>query len=176
MLRDARARTAQPPWRAGPKPSSPRGPGRTAGTTPATSDPLDMTTERADLYVTLGVRPSATQAEISHAYRALLRRYHPDTRPDDESQNATSDAALQHVLAAYTVLHDPRQRADYDRRRRPPAPQHRRTRATPGGSTVILGTITTTRPTGLSPLEPAATPPTAITILDLLRAILDAPS
>jgi len=72
MLRDARARTAQPPWRAGPKPSSPRGPGRTAGTTPTTSDPLDMTTERADLYATLGVRPSATQAEISHAYRALL--------------------------------------------------------------------------------------------------------
>ena len=121
MLRDARARTAQPPWRAGPKPSSPRGPGRTAGTTPATSDPLDMTTERADLYATLGVRPSATQAEISHAYRALLRRYHPDTRPDDESQNATSDAALQHVLAAYTVLSDPARRADYDRERTPPS-------------------------------------------------------
>jgi len=72
-----------------------------------------MTTERADLYATLGVRPSATQAEISHAYRALLRRYHPDTRPDDESQNATSDAALQHVLAAYTVLSDPATRQRY---------------------------------------------------------------
>lgn len=72
-------------------------------------------TKRPDLYAILGVAPSATQAEISQAYRALLRRHHPDTRaPDDESQGVVSDAALQQVLAAYTVLHDPARRADYD--------------------------------------------------------------
>jgi curved DNA-binding protein CbpA len=84
-----------------------------------------MTTERANLYAILGVSPHATQAEISHAYRALLRQHHPDTRgPADEPQNALSDAALQQVLAAYTMLGDPARRADYDRelrsRSRPP--------------------------------------------------------
>jgi hypothetical protein len=34
-----------------------------------------MTTERPDLYAILGITPHATQAEISHAYRALLRRH-----------------------------------------------------------------------------------------------------
>lgn len=80
-----------------------------------------MRSERPNLYAILGVTPQATQAEISHAYRALLRRHHPDTRPDDESQNATSDAALQHVLAAHTVLSDPARRADYDRELTPPS-------------------------------------------------------
>jgi curved DNA-binding protein CbpA len=80
-------------------------------------------TKRPDLYAILGVPPSATQAEISHAYRALLRRHHPDTRdPHDELQRAVSDAALQQVLAAYTVLHDPDRRAAYDQENEPPAP------------------------------------------------------
>jgi len=127
-----------------------------------------------DHYTILGVDPDATDAQITHAYRVLLRRHHPDTRGATNGDDAAAeDTQLQHVLAAYTVLHDPRQRADYDRYRRPPAPQHRRTRATPGSHAVILGTITTTRPTGLTPVEPADTPPTAATILDLLRAILD---
>jgi len=75
-----------------------------------------MTTRQPDLYAILGVPPSATAAEISYAYRALLRRHHPDTRGPDEQANSTgSDTALQHVLAAYTVLRDPARRADYDR-------------------------------------------------------------
>ncbi|HJQ01505.1 MAG TPA: J domain-containing protein [Jatrophihabitans sp.] len=86
-----------------------------------------MTAKRPDLYAILGIAPSATQAEISHAYRALLRRHHPDTRaPDDESQSAVSDTTLQQILAAYTVLHDPARRADYDRGTRPPLHQARR--------------------------------------------------
>jgi DnaJ-class molecular chaperone len=79
-------------------------------------------TTRPDLYAVLGVPPSATQAEISHAYRALLRRHHPDTRAPDDG----SDAALQQVLAAYAVLHDPARRADYDRQTRARAPDPRR--------------------------------------------------
>ena len=79
-----------------------------------------MTTKRPDLYAILGVPPNATQAEISHAYRALLRRHHPDTRAaDDDSQSAMSDTTLQRILAAYTVLRDPARRADYDREARP---------------------------------------------------------
>lgn len=92
-----------------------------------------MTTERPDLYAILEVSPHATQDEISHAYRALLRRHHPDTRsPADESQSAVSDAALQQILAAYMVIGDPARRADYDRDARPRVPPvHRRPQRTP---------------------------------------------
>jgi DnaJ-class molecular chaperone len=98
-------------------------------------------TKRPDLYAILGVPPSATQAEISHAYRALLRHHHPDTRiPGDQSQSAGSDTTLRQVLAAYTVLHDPARRADYDQQAKPPAhhaprqpqqPNHNRTYSQP---------------------------------------------
>jgi curved DNA-binding protein CbpA len=85
-----------------------------------------MTTKRPDLYAILEIPPSATQAEISHAYRSLLRRHHPDTRQTGDNARATaSDAALQQILAAYTVLRHPARRADYDREAKPrihPAP------------------------------------------------------
>jgi len=92
-------------------------------------------TRRPDLYAILGVEPTATQAEISHAYRTLLRRRHPDTRPPlDETHELASGRALQQVLDAYTILKHPTRRAEYDRQvssqmppeiqppRRPPNP------------------------------------------------------
>ena len=87
-----------------------------------------MTTQPPDLYTVLGVPPTAAQAQISRAYRALLRRHHPDTRvASDESDRAVSDATLQQVIAAYSVLHDPVRRADYDRQNAAarPRPQRR---------------------------------------------------
>jgi curved DNA-binding protein CbpA len=79
-----------------------------------------MTTEPIDCYAILGLPRDATQAQISAAYRTLLRRYHPDTRPPgDSSRDEISDAALQHVLTAYTVLHDPARRFDYDQQTAP---------------------------------------------------------
>jgi len=89
-------------------------------------------TNRPDHYATLGVPPSATPAEITHAYHALLHRHHPDTRPQhDETQTVVSDTALQQVLAAYTVLHNPTRRADYDRQISPPTHQPRRRQQPP---------------------------------------------
>lgn len=83
-------------------------------------------TKQPDLYAVLGVPPTATPAEISHAYRVLLRRHHPDTRgPDDGSSDAGSDTALRQVLAAYTILRDPARRADYDRDTAPATPPAR---------------------------------------------------
>lgn len=80
-----------------------------------------MPDERTDLYAVLGLDPSATQRQISHAYRAMLRRHHPDTRGTREhADGAASDTALQQVLAAYAILGDPVRRAEYDRRRTPP--------------------------------------------------------
>ena len=74
-----------------------------------------MTVRPADLYAALGVPDSATQREIDRAFRALLRRHHPDTRGAmDESRGALADAALQQAFAAYAVLRDPARRLAYD--------------------------------------------------------------
>jgi DnaJ-class molecular chaperone len=73
-----------------------------------------MTGRAPDLYAILGVPPDATQEQISHAYRTLLRRHHPDTRADDDTAVA-SDSALQEVFSAYAVLRDRERRAAYDR-------------------------------------------------------------
>jgi curved DNA-binding protein CbpA len=66
-----------------------------------------------DPYLVLGVSPTATQAEITHAYRTRLRAHHPDTRQTPSSQ--TADEHLRQLLAAYALLRDPTRRADYDR-------------------------------------------------------------
>ncbi len=66
--------------------------------------------EHPDPYVVLGVTPTATPAEITHAFRAKLRTLHPDTR-----SAAIGDGQLRQVLAAYGLLRDPNRRADYDR-------------------------------------------------------------
>jgi curved DNA-binding protein CbpA len=66
-----------------------------------------------DPYLILGIPPTATQAEITHAYRDRLRAHHPDTRHTPSPHVA--DEQLRRVLAAYALLRDPACRADYDR-------------------------------------------------------------
>ena len=76
-----------------------------------------MNTQRPDLYATLGLTPQASPDQIRHAFRDLVRRNHPDTRPLTEpAQDEGSNALLQQVIAAYAVLGDPQRRADYDAR------------------------------------------------------------
>jgi len=72
-----------------------------------------MARQHPNPYLVLGVLPTATQAEITHAYRTRLRAHHPDTRHTPPSQTADDD--LRQVLAAYDLLRDPARRADYDR-------------------------------------------------------------
>jgi hypothetical protein len=69
-----------------------------------------------DYYATLDVPPVADRAAIQAAYRALMRRYHPDL--NDSSEAAT---AAQMINAAYACLRDPAQRAAYDQQRAPRA-------------------------------------------------------
>jgi DnaJ domain len=71
-----------------------------------------MARENPDPYLVLGVSPTATQTEITHAYRTRLRAHHPDTRHPPASQTADDD--LRRVLAAYALLRDPARRAAYD--------------------------------------------------------------
>ena len=74
-----------------------------------------MTVRPADLYAALGVSAGATQGEIDRAFRALLRRHHPDTRGAlDEPRRALADAALQQAFAAHAVLGNPERRLAYD--------------------------------------------------------------
>jgi curved DNA-binding protein CbpA len=66
-----------------------------------------------DYYRILGVPFDADQQAIKTAYRQLARRYHPDTRSDE-----SSDEKMKEINEANAVLSDPGQRAKYDRRRR----------------------------------------------------------
>jgi len=137
----------RPGPRPGPRPSAPSSPVST------------MTTNRPDPYAVLGVPPSATQAEISHAFRALLRRHHPDTHAtEDKPSSGVCDTMLEQVLAASTVLRDPARRADYDReaalRARPaspPSPQAVSHHLADGWPPIVAGPVRWHRPADRRP-------------------------
>ena len=88
--------------------------------------------EALDPYTVLGVSPSATPAEIAHAYRLKLRAEHPDTRSTGAATARVADEQLQRLLAAYAILRDPVRRAAYDRTTRSTTPTGAAI-TTPGG-------------------------------------------
>ncbi len=62
-----------------------------------------------NLYNILGVSPTATQEEIKKAYRSLAMRHHPD-----RNSHAGSTVRFNTIQSAYTLLSDPKKRAEYD--------------------------------------------------------------
>ncbi|BCW72720.1 DnaJ domain-containing protein [Arthrobacter sp. NicSoilB8] len=82
-------------------------------------------------YALLHVSPEASRQEIGRAFRALMRRRHPDVghpdvghpdvgHPDGghpdvgHPDGGVDDGDVRAILDAFTVLRDPRTRADYD--------------------------------------------------------------
>jgi molecular chaperone DnaJ len=66
---------------------------------------------KRDYYEVLGIKKSATDAEIKRAYRTMAVKHHPDKNPGDtESEDKFKECA-----EAYAVLSDPQKRAAYDR-------------------------------------------------------------
>jgi curved DNA-binding protein CbpA len=78
----------------------------------------------SDPYVILGVTAEASDDDLDHAFRALVRQLHPDTRTSSEP-DADADLRLQQLLDAYATLRDPIRRAAYDRDRVKPASTRR---------------------------------------------------
>jgi DnaJ-class molecular chaperone len=64
-----------------------------------------------DPYAALGLKKTATDAEIKKAYRKIARTSHPDLNPDDPKAESRFKAAS----AAYDFLKDPEARARFDR-------------------------------------------------------------
>lgn len=64
-----------------------------------------------DPYAILGVAKSASETEISKAYRELAKKLHPDLNPGDKS----AEERFKKVSGAYALLGDPENRARFDR-------------------------------------------------------------
>ena len=62
------------------------------------------------LYDTLGVEPSATDKDISAAYRKLAKELHPDLNPGDSA----AEERFKKVSSAFAILGDAKKRKQYD--------------------------------------------------------------
>src|SRR4051794_29543285 len=79
-----------------------------------------------DYYALLGVPETASEQDVTRAYRRLARELHPDVNPDKPD----AEDRFKEVSAAYDVLGDAARRKEYDELHRL---QRSRTGVDPGG-------------------------------------------
>ena len=65
----------------------------------------------ADPYSVLGVKKTASEAEIKKAFRTLAKKYHPDTNKNDPG----AEKKFKEASGAYELLSDKDKRAAFDR-------------------------------------------------------------
>jgi DnaJ-class molecular chaperone len=68
-----------------------------------------------DYYTVLHVSRGASPQEIARAYRALMRRHHPDVAGPEVTGREAAPAELELIMQAFAVLRDPKRRHAYDR-------------------------------------------------------------
>ncbi len=66
--------------------------------------------DKRDYYEVLGLQKGATDEEIKKAYRACVKKYHPDLHPDDKE----CEEKMKEVNEAYECLSDADKKAKYD--------------------------------------------------------------
>lgn len=66
--------------------------------------------DKRDFYEVLGIQKGASDDEIKKAYRACVKKYHPDLHPDDKE----CEEKMKEVNEAYDVLSDPDKKSRYD--------------------------------------------------------------
>lgn len=67
---------------------------------------------KKDYYELLGIKKTATDAEIKSAYRKLAREHHPDMVAKEDKEQA--EKRFKEINEAYQVLNDPEKRKMYD--------------------------------------------------------------
>ncbi|MDR1820811.1 MAG: molecular chaperone DnaJ [Oscillospiraceae bacterium] len=66
--------------------------------------------DKRDFYEILGVGKGASDAEIKSAYRALVKKHHPDLNPGDKA----AEEKTKEINEAYEILSDKDKKARYD--------------------------------------------------------------
>lgn len=63
-----------------------------------------------ELYKILGIKPTASKADVREAYRSLAKKHHPDLNPGDKAAEET----FKKLQGAYDILFDDEKRRQYD--------------------------------------------------------------
>ena len=66
-----------------------------------------------DCYHVLGIKSSASAAEIKRAFRQKAKAIHPDI-PDNASSGTDNDTRMRHLILAYETVSNPERRAEFD--------------------------------------------------------------
>ena len=121
-------------------------------------------------YMVLGIDEDADRETIRSAFRAMVRRYHPDA-----GAGASSDV-FRRAVEAYETLNDPERRRVYDRalhRRAVRSPRIRERFVEPLGNRITAEPIESTRFRTINYRRPVDSIQMQIDVNEILDALVD---